>query len=183
MKYDIEYYEKMLREYSNSGKDIARIRWNFISEINPKVVLDFGSGVGWFRAWRPAGTEVDSYDVGPVPQTKIHLRIYDVTCFWDVLEHIQDFKIIEPVFVLSKHLAITVPIKPIGKKYATWKHSKPREHVRIFTEGSLDDLMSYYGFYLIKKGTPECPPREDIISFLYKREVLGNGYNRLGIAS
>lgn len=168
MNYNIEYYEKMLREYSANGERIARIRWDFISEIEPRKVLDYGSGVGWFRAWRPPGVEVDSYDIGPEPQTEIRLVMYDVSCFWDVFEHIPDFKTIEPVLSLSKHIALTVPIRPQDKPYATWKHSKPREHVRIFTEAGVDDLMSYYGFSLIKKGMPECPPREDIHSFLYK---------------
>lgn len=173
MNYDLEYYEKMLREYSRSAEEIVRIRWNFISEIAPRRVLDYGSGVGWFRAWRPPGVEVDSYDLLPVPQTEIRLAIYDVTCFWDVLEHIQDFGVIAPVLALSKHLAVTVPVRPPEKEYANWKHSKPSEHVRAFTSEGLSDLMSYFGFELIKEEKVECPPRADIISFLFKGAGVG----------
>jgi hypothetical protein len=173
MKYNIEYYEKMLRQNSGSGEMIAKIRWDFISEVRPRRVLDYGSGVGWFRAWRPAGVTVDSYDILPVPQTEIKLAIYDVTCFWDVLEHIQDFGVIAPVIALSKHLAVTVPVRPPGKEYARWKHSKPSEHVNVFTSEGLSDLMSYFGFELMKEEKAECPPRTDIISFLFKGKGIG----------
>ena len=169
MKYEIDYYEKMLRQYSETGEKIAQIRWRFISEINPRIVLDYGSGVGWFRAWRPPGIEVDSYDIGPVPQTDIRLIMYDVTCFWDVLEHVPSTKILEPVFSLSRHIALTVPIKPTRTSLLDWKHYKPGEHLHYFTHDSIQDLLGGYGFDLLRESKAECPPRTDIHSFLFKK--------------
>jgi hypothetical protein len=171
VKYDIEYYEKMLREYSENGERIARIRWDWISEITPKKVLDYGSGVGWFRAWRPPGVEVDSYDIGPVPQTKIRLVMYDLTCFWDVLEHIPNTEELEPIFNLSRHIALTIPIQPINTPVSAWKHFKPLEHLNYFTQDSIQNLLGRYGFNLLKESKAECPPREDIHSFLFKKGV------------
>jgi len=171
VNYDLNYFEKMLREYSGNGERIARIRWGFISEIEPRTVLDYGSGVGWFRAWRPPGVEVDSYDIGPVPQTEIRLVMYDVSCFWDVLEHIPNFEDLEPVFALSRHIALTVPIKPEDTSLSEWKHFKPGEHLHYFTRESTEAFFSRYGFRLLKSSTAECPPREDVYSFLFKREV------------
>lgn len=171
MKYGLEYYEKMLRGYSASGEKIARIRWDFVSEIKPRVVLDYGSGVGWFRAWRPPGVEVDSYDIGPVPQTEIRVIMYDIVCFWDVLEHIRDFSLIEPVLNLSRHIALTIPIQPTNTPISDWKHFKPMEHLNYFTRDSIQDLLGRYDFNLLKEAKAECPPREDIHSFLFKKGV------------
>jgi hypothetical protein len=169
MNYGLEYYEKMLRQYSETGEEIARIRWDFISEINPRVVLDYGSGVGWFRAWRPPGVKVDSYDIGPVPQTEIRLTMYDVTCFWDVLEHIPNIEGLEPILNLSRHVALTIPIQPTNTPVNDWRHFKPMEHLNYFTQNSIQDLLGQYGFNLLKESKAECPPRTDIHSFLFKK--------------
>ena len=81
MKYDLEYYELTLRLNSATAEQICKVRWDWIEECNPSVVLDYGSGVGWFRAWRPSGIEVYSYDIADCPQTGIKLALYDVVCF------------------------------------------------------------------------------------------------------
>lgn len=169
MKYDLEYYENMLRLNSITAEQICKIRWDWISECAPRVVLDYGSGVGWFRAWRPRGVEVYSYDIANYPQTDIELVMYDVVCFWDVLEHIPDFKVIEPILALSRHVAISLPIIA-NTDLADWKHFKPAEHLHYFTQEVLDAFFERYGFSCIKMGQPECPPRVDITSVLYKRK-------------
>jgi len=169
MDYDIEYYEKMLREYSRTGEEIAKIRWDWISELGPDVVLDYGSGVGWFRAWRPKGVEVHTFDIGPYPQTRMKLIMYDVVCFWDVLEHILDMGKLEPILSLARHVAASLPLEPEGKDFSRWKHFKPDEHLHYYTEKTLDALFERYGFKKMKIGQPECPPREDITSVLYEK--------------
>ena len=97
MKYDLEYFDKMLRKNSGTAKRISKIRWKFISRVDPKLVLDYGSGVGWFRAFKPEGITVDTYDIGEYPQTGIQHSYYDIICFWDVLEHIYSMKEIESI--------------------------------------------------------------------------------------
>ena len=135
----------------------------------PMKVLDYGSGVGWFRAWRPAGlTEVWTYDLAEYPQTGIELQTYDVVCFWDVLEHIPDFNAIEPILALSKHVALSVPLAREG--LLDWKHFKPGEHLHYFTEESLVALFHEYGFVPLHKSIEiECPPRQDILTALFGR--------------
>lgn len=167
MKYDLEYYENLLRRYSKTAEDICKIRWDWISELNPKTVLDYGCGVGWFRAYRPLGVEVDTFDIGPYPQTGVGLKVYDMVCFFDVLEHLPDFSVIEPVVRLANHIAVSLPIK--NGDLTTWAHFKPGEHLHYFTHETLLALMARYGFAILKSGTPECPPRKDISSYVFRR--------------
>jgi len=168
MKYDLEYYELMLRKYSLTAAQLAEIRWNFLSRLELKTVLDYGSGVGWFRAWRPKGVEVDTYDIADYPQTGIRFVAYDCVCFWDVLEHIPDFSEIEPALRLARNVAGSIPIKPNETDYAEWVHFKPGEHLHFWTEETLDALFRRYGFEKVCINTPECPPRHDILSFIYR---------------
>jgi hypothetical protein len=169
MKYDLEYYENMLRQYSATAEQICKIRWEWISEADPKTVLDYGCGCGWFRAWRPKGVEVHTYDIGGYPQTGIELKMYDVVCFWDVLEHILDFRNIEPILALSRYVAATIPLVTDDIELYQSKHFKPSEHLHFYKKETLDALMKRYGFELVKKGTPECPPRVEITSVLYAK--------------
>ena len=175
MDYGLEYYEKMLREYSATAKQICDVRWQFvltnIRHRNNRIkVLDFGCGCGGFRAWRPKEwADVWSYDIGEYPQTGIELQIYDVVTMWDVLEHIPDFTELESIFRLADHIAVSLPIKPEGVEYSSWKHLKPREHLRYYTRDSLRGLFAEYGFEQIVESTIECPPREDVTSFLFRK--------------
>lgn len=179
--YNLDYYEKMLREYSATAEQICRIRWEFIGDFlgiggkgKGHTILDYGSGVGWFRAWKPRGKNVKvySFDIANYPQTGLELQIFDCTCFWDVLEHIPDFKVIEPILALSKHVAVSLPIAPndLGN-LKDWKHFKPGEHLHYFTNESLEALFAQYGFYLLVEKDVECPPRKDIKSFIFRRET------------
>jgi hypothetical protein len=74
--YNLDYYEEMLRRNSKTAEKITKIRWQFISRISPKLVLDYGSGCGWFRAYRPTEVTVDTYDIGKYPQTGIKHDFY-----------------------------------------------------------------------------------------------------------
>ena len=167
--YDIKYYEGMLRNYSATAEMISHIRWEFVSQVSPKFVLDYGCGVGWFRAFRPESVVVDTYDIADFVQTGIQREFYDLVCFWDVLEHIPNFETIEAVLESTTYIAITIPIKPEKQVLNTWKHFKPNEHLHYFTKESVQDMFSKVGFYSVKDGQPECPPRVDICSFLFER--------------
>jgi hypothetical protein len=169
-KYDISYFYNMLRMYCKTAEQISRVRWEFVKDTEPKTVLDYGCGCGFFKAFAPEGISVDTFDIMPVPMTGITKDAYDLVTFWDVLEHIPDFNEIVGVFNRASFIAITVPIKPKGMRWKDYKHFKPLEHIHHFTEHSLVDLMEKFGFVLIKSGTPECPPRDMIHSFLFARE-------------
>lgn len=170
MKYDLSYYEGMLKNYSHTAEQIAKIRWEFVDELQPKTVLDYGSGVGWFRVFNPNGCACDTYDIMPVPQTGIRHDSYDLVCFWDVLEHVPNLSMIGDIE--TKAVALTVPVKPDDVELKTWKHFKPGEHLHYFDKNMMDELMGYYGFTRTKDGTPECPPRTDIWSAIYQKNKL-----------
>jgi hypothetical protein len=179
MNYDLAYYEKMLREYSATAESISKARWKFIEPLNPKEVLDYGSGVGWFRAWRPEGVTVHSFDVAPYPQTSSVRSdcsnmpvngVYDVVCFWDVIEHLPSFKDIEHTLRRSKAVAATIPVTDNVSDLTDWKHFKPGEHLHYFTTKQVIALFDAYGFEIITMAYCECPPREDVCSFLFRRK-------------
>jgi len=129
MKYDLNYWEKMLRQNSSTAETICRIRWNFVREIRPKIVLDFGSGPGWFRAFRPSYVEeMDTYDIAPWPQTGIQHERYELITFWDSLEHVKFLNSLDDIFSKTKYIALSLPVRPKGIKLTEWKHYKPGEH-------------------------------------------------------
>ena len=165
----------MLKMYAKTGEHIANIRWDFIDEFHPRTLLDFGCGLGFFAAYAPEGITVDTYDIGPFVTTGIRHEKYDMLCLWDVLEHLSDFTCLDEFLKFTDHVALTVPMLPSGKELLTWKHFKPGEHLHYFTNETLDAIFKIYGFSRIKSGSPECPPREDILTVIYgKNQVKGD---------
>jgi hypothetical protein len=174
-KYDINYYTNLLKIHSHTAKMINEIRWEWVKECNARSILDYGSGVGWFKAYAPKDVEVDTFDIMPTLQTGITKSEYDLITFWDVLEHINDIYSLKDIIHKANYIAASVPIipKPMlldRKLLKTWKHYKPGEHINLFYEDSFENLFcGCWNFKLVKYGQPECPPREDIWNFLFKR--------------
>jgi len=169
MKYDENYYYGLLRMQTEHAQKIAEIRWEFVRECNVRFVLDYGCGVGFFKAFAPSGIQVDTYDIGPYVMTGISRRSYDLICLWDVIEHIPHINDrLKDLFDNSKFMALAIPMLPKGKDLLKWKHFKPGEHLHYFDDKTLDILFLSYGFRRIKSEYPECPPREDVESVLYR---------------
>jgi len=176
MKYDVEYYQNLLRIHTHTAIQINAIRWGFLAKIdfNHKeiTVLDYGCGVGWFAAFRPKAPKVltvDTFDIMPVPQSGIVHDKYDLVTFWDVLEHIPDFTEIKPVLDKTDFVALSIPIKPPCMFWDKWKHFKPGEHLHYYSVELLEALFNYYSFDLMVDEMPECPPREDVHSIIFKK--------------
>lgn len=177
MKYDLNYYYQMLKMYSSTAEQISKIRWEFVKSISPKIVLDYGCGVGYFKAYAPKDTIIDTFDILPVPQTSILHDHYNLVTFWDVLEHENWGNLernpdiaMDKVFDITDFVAITVPILPEEKEFLNWKHRKPDEHKFYFSIDILKRFFSVRGFKLIKDGFPESIMREDIYSALYGKK-------------
>ncbi len=180
MDYDISYYQNLLRIHTATAKQICDIRWNFIREmccvddttgiikLYPHV-LDFGCGVGWFAAFKPDWvSRCDTFDVMPVPQTGIKPN-YDIVTMWDVLEHIADFTQLEKILLITKYVAMSIPMKPDNVAWLDWKHFKPGEHLHYYTEDLLCALFAKYDFSMQTKDTPEYELRKDVVSFVFKK--------------
>jgi len=168
MIYDIEYFDGLLRNNSQYAEKISRIRWDFIKDMHPKIVLDYGSGVGWFRAFKPKDIVVDTYDIANYPQTGIKHEHYDVICFWDVFEHIPDFSVLVKLLENTSYIAFSLPMKPKNIEWMSWKHFKPLEHLHYYDLELLDATLMFFNFKRIKCSQPECPPRKDIYNILYE---------------
>jgi len=179
--YNTEYYEKILAMNAATFQSMANIRWKFVASAFPKTVLDYGCGSNMFGIHRPDGIIVDSYDIGkigdaPYPQSGICHPKYDLITFWDVLEHVdwanEPDKYILEWMGKSRFVAATIPILQSGNGYRLedWKHYKPGEHLTYFSIKSFVEFMSKNGFTTDSHGTPECPPRTDIHSFLFRRK-------------
>jgi hypothetical protein len=168
MKYDIDYYYNLLRIQGKTGEQIAKIRWNFVSGCAPKNVLDYGCGIGFFGAYAPKGVKIESFDIMPVIQTAIIRHEYDLVTLWDVIEHFTDIDDLRDICVKANYVACTIPVKPADLPWKKYKHWKPGEHTTYYDPEMLELLMDGFGFKLVKSGTPECPPREYIHSFLFQ---------------
>ena len=177
-KYGTEYYENLLEMYAGSMEKISAVRWGFIAEVEPEIVLDYGSGNNAFSLFKPDHVIIDSYDIGtigsaPYPQTGMRHDSYDLICLWDVMEHVDwilesDANMLKWI-AKSETLAATIPVLPEGAELEEWKHYKPGEHLIYFSVETFIRFVNELGFSLVKNGQPECPPRSDIYSFLFKR--------------
>lgn len=179
MKYDYnsDYFEHMIHVNSGSAKKLFQVRWDFVADVNAHTVLDFGCGCNFLSIFQPHGVDVDSFDIGYIdegvsyPQTGITRDKYDLVCFFDVLEHVDwtnaPDELIEEAIRMASWVAVSIPIKPEEQPLETWKHYKPREHLTYFTAETLVAFFDDRGFKKVKRGTPECPPRIDIVSFLF----------------
>jgi len=167
----------MLRMYSSTAEQICKIRWDFVAQIKPQLVLDYGSGCGFFKAYAPSNITIDTFDIMPIPQSGINHQYYDLVTLWDVLEHEnwgnleRNFDIqMEKIFDITNYIALTVPILPEGQDFLNWKHRKPEEHKYYFSIDILNRFFSVRGFKLVNSGYPECVLRKDIYSAIYGKK-------------
>ena len=179
IEYNRSYYDNLKKQHSNTAKVINEIRWNFVKDIPFKNVLDYGCGCGELSLFSPEKVSVDSYDIGMLngssyPQTGITRQYYDLTFFNDVIEHVDwvnspDENMIK-AFNNTAYICISVPVwSGLMENVHTWKHYKPGEHLYYFSEDSVIDFFIKRNMSLIKRGYPECPPRQDIFSGIFKK--------------
>jgi ADP-heptose:LPS heptosyltransferase len=176
--YDKEYYNNLKKQHKETAEKINKKRWDFVNCIPFKVVLDYGCGCGELSKFSPKEVIVDSYDIGklngsPYPQTGINHEKYDLIFFNDIIEHVDwknnPDKDIEKILKKTKYVCISIPIWEYNGDIKQWKHYKPEEHLSYFNHKEINDFFYNMGFEEIKSDWNECPPREDILSIIYKK--------------
>ena len=135
--------------------------------------FDYGCGKTPFYESYEIGGCWDKYTEG---FTKFDNKKY-LSCstllLFDVLEHIYD----PESFLLTipqKQCIVTIPIVPGDTlksldEVKNWKHYKPGEHFWYFTLNGFKTFVENIGWKVIYCDKTECPPREDIFSFVLKR--------------
>ncbi len=166
------------RHYEETAELINTARWEFVAEFDFQLVLDYGCGLGFLAQFAPDGIEVDSFDIGTTedgqryPQTGIIHPRYDCVCFFDVLEHVPNPLVLDPVFSMTDFACVSVPMLPDGAAMECWRHNKygDGEHIHYFTRDSLEQFFAVRGFARVKEGRPEEIVRKDIYSAVFRRD-------------
>lgn len=188
MIYGREYYWHQFHKQHATAEEIAHRRWNLVKQICyplPQSVLDYGCGCGFFGMVVPDDIHVDTFDLIPGIGTGFRQMRYDlVTCF-DVVEHIdwenspRDGAILKNCLQTCRYAMFSLPILPpnidmedLTLGYAHWKHYLPGEHLMYWGRDEfLTFVWKQFGLnYCIYMGTRECPPREDIWTFIFERK-------------
>ncbi len=175
-KYDNQFWKVMKELNIKTAKRINEVRWDFVKEIKPKIVLDYGAGLDLLRKYAPKEVTVDTFDIGsyPIKYTGIRHKFYDLIFFCDILEHLPDFRVLDDIFDKTEHVFISIPILPPNRSLENCYHLifDSVVHLHFFTKESLNLFFEARRFKLIKSGYPEveCGIREDIYTALYKKE-------------
>ncbi|MEI6843438.1 MAG: class I SAM-dependent methyltransferase [bacterium] len=173
------------------GKILERLEK--IRKTNTGEILDIGCGVGFFlaeadrRGYKPFGIELstkqvayarDKFNLKNVEQGDItdfdkifKDKKFDVITAFDVLEHIENFKVFFDK--IHSHLKpngiviMTIPMidspgaRLMGKKW----HALLPSHINYFTKKSLENVYSSFGFTLEKE--------KWYTRYLYVSDLLG----------
>jgi hypothetical protein len=156
----------------------------------PGSVLEVGYGMGTFlEAASLAGVpQCAGYDVAryPLPHSCAFVefdealaREWDLTVFFDVLEHIPDLSFLGRL--RSKSLALAVPYcrwRALGDEwFREWRMRLPDEHLHHFDPDSLRALLAHYGYQCTDMNTFEDGLRlragetgPNILSGFFERE-------------
>lgn len=120
----------------------------------PDSVLDVGYGNGAFLTIASKMIpQCFGYDITDIRIPAGSRRVkditkdkYDVVCFFDSLEHVDDINIIKDL--KTNYICISTPncLYKSDEWFKNWKHHKPDEHLWYFNEVSLRIFMDRRGY-------------------------------------
>lgn len=160
------------------------------------LLLDIGCCVGEFirfaeRHYLTVGFEPNKEAV-QVARRRVASRVTDditslvkeqkftVITMFDVLEHIEDLHgflcfLVDRLLAPGGHVIVTTPnVEPQEDLSSAWKHYKPKEHLWLHTEKSLEFAFSQVGMVKVYVGFEESDirpdnPNKDIITFVARK--------------
>jgi hypothetical protein len=158
--YNMNYVENSYIKYGELSNYISYLRYGYLIGLIKKVptsILDFGYGSGAFldvaKKTIPNcyGYDIGEYDVpnGCDRITNIFEKHFDVVCFFDSLEHVED------IYFLNKincdYVMISVPECHYHSDewFESWKHRRENEHIWHFSRESLINFMKGQEYDLI----------------------------------
>lgn len=160
--YDINYIENRYNKYGFYNDEMSYLRLGFLLgtiKEKPNKILDIGYGNGSFlKISKNLIEQCYGYDISNYPLPNDIIQIdnifedsYDVICFFDVLEHLEDIEIIKKL--KTKYIFISVPWCHFfsEKWFMEWKHRRFDEHLWHFNDRSLDNFMYRMNYKRISK--------------------------------
>lgn len=167
--------------YVGSGlqRQHRRLRYMFLNQRSPGVLLDIGCGGGRFlRRMKKSGWEVEGVDfdeaaasrvrdrynitvhIGDITAVDLHEEYYDAITSSHTIEHMYDpLEALIKSYSLLKvggNLVLTTPnanslAHKAYKKF--WRGLEPPRHIQIFTKDSLEALVKQAGFKEVQAST------------------------------
>lgn len=151
------YIDNSYNNYGIKTTQISHLRLGYILGVLGKIpnsILDVGYGNGEFIKTcntiipKCYGNDISGY---PVPDgvefiDDIYSKQFDVTCFFDVLEHFDDIYDIRNL--MSEYVVISLPNCHYfsDEWFSNWKHRRPNEHLWHFNAPSLMNFMGEMGY-------------------------------------
>lgn len=175
LKISIKYDPKYAHQYDNRPhQEMSHIRWVFIQKFLSlplgSKILDIGYGNGSFLKYAQKngmnifGIDVHGENFG-IPEVNYNSDlIFDLVCFFDSLEHFENFNIIKNLKAKRIIISTPDPVDFLLEEPYLWRHYKPGEHLHYFSKKSLGTLMKNMGFTNeIACGFPEDELRGKLI--------------------
>ena len=158
--YNQDYINNSYNNYGLKTTQISHLRLGYILGVIGKVpdsILDVGYGNGEFLKTCSSvipncyGNDITGY---PIPEgstfiSDIYSHKFDVTCFFDVLEHFDDIYDIK--HLKSEFIVVSLPNCHYysDEWFENWKHRRPNEHLWHFNSQSLIKFMREIGYRLV----------------------------------
>ena len=157
IQYDVNYINDRYTKYGYLNDEMSYLRIGFLlGSVKEKIekILDVGYGNGSFlKISKTMMKECSGYDISgfELPENIIKVEdmykySYDVVCFFDVLEHLENIEVIKEL--KTKYIYISVPWCHFFSEewFMNWKHRRYNEHIWHFNEKSLDTFMNRMGY-------------------------------------
>lgn len=154
-------YSNNYNKISELSKRMAHLRLGYLIGVIgrvPENIVDIGYGNGDFLEAASKiipecyGSDIaENYPVPPgvkyIDKDELFSREFDVACFFDVLEHVEDIYLTLNS-IQADYLCISLPNCEYKSDewFSTWKHRKENEHLWFFDETALVAFMLEVGY-------------------------------------